>query len=219
VIAEIKGKKPKRPKGWLDRFDKSLQRFSDESVRERVLEGSEGLTQSSSPKRRADWVSGAMERLEASISDEETKRQIILACSHVFPKTRIKKLREVREKTGSIDALFTYMHEDRSAHGLSYYEYPTRKGTTIYVTKIPFNPQGYVKAKDEETRRRTYCHCGWIKAATEPVSPTFCICGAGWYKTLWEGILKKPVRVEVLRSLLRGDDHCEFSVHLPRGAT
>lgn len=100
--------KSKPSRGWLDKFDKSLQRFADASVREMVLEGSERLTQSSSPKRRADWVRGAMERLEASIPDEETKRQIMLACCHVFPKTRIKKLRGVIEKTGSIYALLTY---------------------------------------------------------------------------------------------------------------
>jgi len=215
VIAEIKGKKPKRPKGWLDKFDNSLQRFVDKSIREKILAGSERLTMSSSPKKKADWVKGAMERLDGNTDDEETKRQIMLACSCVFPKTRIKRLRQLFERTGSIDALVKYMQEDRSCHGLSYYEYLKKEGNTILVTKIPFNPKAYEEAKDEEEKRLNYCHCKWIKAETKSISPTFCICGLGWYKALWEGVLQKPVHVEVLRSLVRGDDLCEFSVYLP----
>ena len=59
-------------------------------------------------------------------------------------------------------------------------------------------------------------NCKMIRAEIDTISPTFCYCGAGWYATLWEGVLNKPVRVEVLRSLVRRDEICEFAIHLPQ---
>lgn len=200
---------------WLDKFDNSLKGLVDPSIRKTILEGSENLIPSTSPIRKAKWVMGAMERLDGNIDDEITKRQILIACSCVFPKTRIMKLRKVLRATGSINALLKYMHKDQSCHGLSYYEFPTRKGNTIYVKKIPFNSKGYNDAKNND-ERRCYCHCKMIRAEIDTILPTFCYCGAGWYATLWEGVLNKPVRVEVLRSLTRRDEICEFAIHLPQ---
>ena len=42
-------------------------------------------------------------------------------------------------------------------------------------------------------------------------------CGGGWYGDIWEFIVERPVRVDVLRSVMRGDDDCTFAVHLPPG--
>ena len=47
------------------------------------------------------------------------------------------------------------------------------------------------------------------------LSDTHCFCGSGWYDQLWEGILGRPVDVEVLQSILKGDDCCTFAIHLP----
>ena len=47
------------------------------------------------------------------------------------------------------------------------------------------------------------------------LSPTYCYCGAGFYKGLWEGILQKPVMVEILESVMKGDDVCKIAIHLP----
>jgi len=33
---------------------------------------------------------------------------------------------------------------------------------------------------------------------------------------MWETILdRRPIRVDVIRSILRGDDRCVFAIHLP----
>jgi len=37
----------------------------------------------------------------------------------------------------------------------------------------------------------------------------------GWYNQLWEGIFEQPIRVDIVRSILKGDDSCTFAVHLP----
>jgi predicted hydrocarbon binding protein len=47
------------------------------------------------------------------------------------------------------------------------------------------------------------------------MSITFCFCGAGWFRQQWEGAIGKPVRIEVVKSVLKGDDVCQFAIHLP----
>jgi predicted hydrocarbon binding protein len=47
------------------------------------------------------------------------------------------------------------------------------------------------------------------------MSPTFCYCSSGWERRQWEGAIGRPVRVDVVKTLLRGDDHCQFAIHLP----
>jgi predicted hydrocarbon binding protein len=40
----------------------------------------------------------------------------------------------------------------------------------------------------------------------------YCQCGAGFYRGIWETILERPVRVEVLESVLSGGDVCRVAV-------
>jgi hypothetical protein len=47
------------------------------------------------------------------------------------------------------------------------------------------------------------------------MSPTFCWCGSGWYRRLWEGILGQPIEIEHVETLLNGNDQCTLTVTLP----
>jgi predicted hydrocarbon binding protein len=47
------------------------------------------------------------------------------------------------------------------------------------------------------------------------ISGTYCYCGAGFYKGVWEEILQRPVEVEVLESVMRGDEVCTVAIRLP----
>jgi len=43
----------------------------------------------------------------------------------------------------------------------------------------------------------------------------YCLCGSGWFRQLWEGVLGVEVRISVERSVAAGDEDCTFIVHLP----
>ncbi len=203
---------------WFKKFSDGLDRFSGVEIRKKVMQGSEEINTRSSGDKKAEWIGNAMERVD-SLIEKEIRKNVLLSCSHVFPKTRIKPLKSIYKDTNDIDAVITFMHKDRSYAGLSYYEYPIREGNIIYVTKIPFNPKRYKQSTDEEEKKHHYCHCGLVKGALKSpevnVSTTFCYCGAGWYKTLWEGIIDKPVEVEVMNTVLQGANNCKFAIHLP----
>ncbi|MCW3993226.1 MAG: hypothetical protein NWE85_01495 [Candidatus Bathyarchaeota archaeon] len=203
---------------WIERFTESIDHFAGETVRKEVMEASGKLRSGSSPARKAEWIRKAMDKLEASVDKETIKKIMIATCPHTYPKRRIQKLKERYKKLGNIDKLLEIMRNDRSYKGASYYDYPIRKGNTIYMTKVPYDPKTHKDAKTRQEEQLAYCHCPWIKAAitaNEKVTPLFCYCSASWDKQLLEGILEKSVKAELVKCLLRGDDCCTHAFHLP----
>jgi hypothetical protein len=205
---------------WLDKLAENIERLAGKAAKEKVMAGSEKVASASNALERAKWIGEAMKRLDELV-DYEKRRRIMIGCSDKFPKTRIRLLRSEYRRLGSVDRLLEIMSKDNSWFGLSFYEYPTREGNVIHVTKIPYDPIKYQAATNATEKRYNYCHCALVKELTKipdyKISPTYCCCGAGWYDSLWEGILGKPVRVEVVQSVLRGDDCCKFAIHLPQG--
>jgi hypothetical protein len=163
-----------------------------------------------------------MERLDDAVSDPEARCRIVSGCAHRFPEVLIDEMRQAYQEAGSVDELLASMRRDRPKDGLPGPDYPKRVGNTIYEAKLPRDPKSYKNAKTDLERRISYCFCPTLRAAMragETISPTFCNCGAGWFLQKWEGILGKPVEVELIRSVLKGDNLCEVAVHLPPGAT
>jgi predicted hydrocarbon binding protein len=58
------------------------------------------------------------------------------------------------------------------------------------------------------------CYCPMVTDVTEPLSPTYCHCSAGWLKELFETVSGKPVEVEILETIKRGGAQCRFNVKL-----
>ncbi len=89
----------------------------------------------------------------------------------------------------------------------------------MYETKIPFMTREYLAETDPTLKRYFYCHCPWAREAIKngdvTLTATFCNCSAGFHKKPWEVALGKPVRAEVLESVLKGDDRCRFAIYLP----
>lgn len=196
---------------WEARFARNVERVLGLEAREAVMKDSDLLyTIESTAHDKVKWLKAAMETLDG-LTDEEQKFEILSCCAHEFSDKRTAKLRAVYKETGNIDEVIKFMHEDPD-----WYEKPVRKGNVIYVRKVPYDVKGYENAKTETDKRKSYCHCMLVRRHLEEgISPTFCYCGTGWYRQYWEGVLDKPVKIEVLKSLLKGDDHCELAIHLP----
>ena len=204
--------------GWLEKFAESIANIASEAVKKEVMKGSEELGSRPTPSRRARWIKGAMERLDAMVDGTARKQIMIHTCPHTYPRKRIEKLRKQYRQLGNINALLEIMYNDKSYLGTSYYDCPQRQGNTVYITKVPRNPKSYQNAQTVLERKLAYCHCPWVRAALktqEAVSPIFCYCSTSWDKQLWEGILGKPIEIEILESLLKGDSHCVHAFHLP----
>ena len=158
-----------------------------------------------------------IEKIEAL--DDEQVYDIVSRCAHRFPKSQIDKLSDtyqrVFKKTGdglrAVDAVIQFMADDPG-----WGEKPLRKGKIIYSSKAPRDPKAFEKATAAEEKRKAYCFCPIIRERLDKGMPvSFCYCGAGWYRQQWEGAIGKPVRIEIIESILKGDDRCQFAIHLP----
>lgn len=198
---------------WDRLFAEGAERELGSDARDELMQGIEGITAESSFADYTDWIKGAMQRLDALPVSEEQKCRVVSHCAHIFPQERIDHLRAIYQQ-GTLDDVLREMYSDDF-----WYEKPARKGNVIYMRKNPFNPEGYEKAATPAERRKAYCHCPFVHPFLEEIPSemplTFCYCGAGWYRRLWEGILGQPVVIEHVETLLKGNDQCTMTITLP----
>jgi effector-binding domain-containing protein len=198
---------------WDQLFAEGAEKFLGLEARQWLIQGIESITPESSFEDYTAWIQGAIECLDMLVDDEEQKCLVVSYCAHVFLQERIEHLRVIYEQ-GKFDDILHEMYTDDF-----WYEKPVRRGNVLYMRKNPFNPEGYENAATPAERRKAYCHCSFVHPYLDEVparlSPTFCYCGAGWYRRLWEGILNQPVKIEHVETLLRGYDQCTLSITLP----
>ena len=220
---------------WLDKFSDCLDEVAGQDIRKQVMQGHEGLSSQSSRERVIAWSKRAMERLDALV-DEGKRRQIMTGCACRYPQADLQDIRQQYEATRDIGLahqmlqkrfesllrgvlqLSDELTEDilRRGWGVA----GIRQGNTIIAAKIPKSGCliEYMKETDPEKKRQLYCHCPRIRdilKTGETISPTYCYCGAGFYRGIWEEILQRPVEIEVLETVLKGDQVCRFAIHLP----
>jgi len=198
---------------WDHLLAEGAEKILGTEARQQLMQGIGAITPESSFDEYTAWIEGAMARLDVLTDDNEKKCQVVSHCAHVFPQERIDHLRFIYER-GEFDDILREMYRDDF-----WYEKPVQRGNVLYMRKNPFNPEGYASATSPAERRKAYCHCSFVHPYLNEVpsklSPTFCFCGAGWYRQLWEGILGQPVKIEHVETLLKGNDQCTFTITLP----
>jgi len=204
---------------WNGLFEKGIDQILGKEKKQIVIKDSEQITLDSPLENKFQRVKCAMERLD-EITDEEQKYQIISGCSHIFPKTLINSIKEVynesRIKTEdplkAIDEVLEFMEKDHA-----WIKVPIRENNILYATKNPRDPKGVKEATTEAEKRTAYCFCPVIREMLDKGMPVhYCYCGAGWYRQQWEGVFEKPVNIEIVKSVLRGDEICQFAIHIPK---
>ena len=221
-------------RSWLAKLSSSLQRVAGNDIRDNVMAGSEGLCDASERDAVIDWSKQAMDRLNELV-DEERRREIMTGCACQYPVTDLKDAKRKYEETADIRAVHGMLQErfvfflkntlELDDHTVD--ELVNRgmglagelRGNMIVATKIPKSGyiREYLSEKDPAKKRAIYCHCPRIRDVLKTnaeISPTYCYCGAGYYKGIWEEIVQRPVRVELLDSVLKGDDACRIAIHL-----
>jgi predicted hydrocarbon binding protein len=60
--------------------------------------------------------------------------------------------------------------------------------------------------------RYTKCYCPLVSAGPERLPGTYCNCSRGWLLEVFGTVTGKPVKVEMVSSIKRGDAVCEFLI-------
>ena len=88
----------------------------------------------------------------------------------------------------------------------------------LYTTKIPYDPEKYLAETDEKLKRYYGCHCPFAREAilkgNPSISENWCYCSGGFVKHPYEVIFDKELKVDMLQSVLKGDQICRFKIHL-----
>jgi len=192
---------------WAERLSEALDAAVGEQSRRHVMAGGERFGTMKETDRAA-WVRDVLDRLDALVPDEARRYDIMAHCSCECADLLIETFRAEYQRTHDIDRLLELMYRN------PFYVRPRREGSTIFLTKAAHDPERHRAAETEAERRQAYCHCDHVRTIDGRISPTHCFCSAGWYRRIWEGVLERPVRVTLLKSVLQGDDACEFAVHL-----
>jgi predicted hydrocarbon binding protein len=222
---------------WLETFSRSIEAAAGEEARRRVMEGSGELNSDSPPARIVEWSRAAIGRLESQAGTERA-REIMTRCACRYPAEELREIRRLYAETGDLDRAIGMLRagfesflretlrlsadgaQDILARGWG--PAGVREGGRIVATKIPKseNLEAYLRESDPRKKREYYCHCPRVRAAVrmgERIPGIYCYCGAGFYRGIWEEILQRPVKVEVLESVLQGGELCRVAVILPEG--
>ncbi len=222
-------------KSWLEKFASCLYMVAGAEMRDEIMAGCEGLSDDAGREAIVEWTKKAMVRLEERVGEND-RIEIMTGCSCQYPKADLEDVRLKYEETEDVDVVLdmlqnkflSFLENDLNLDaelvsnivergwGLA----GRREGRKIIATKIPKSAYilRYMKESDPVKKRAIYCHCPRIRDSFKSdvsISPTYCYCGAGYYKGIWEEILQRPVKVELLESVLKGDDVCKVAVHLP----
>ena len=185
-----------------------------------------------------------LDRMEAELP-AQTCKDILTWNYHNIPIETFKVSKDRFEKAASIDEYLKAEHErlieeleDCMSEGRPWFEQEVtsevvefvrsnqeictgvRQGDKVYVTKIPYAPEQFLKETDPALRKYYGCHCQLARTALRDGRPeipaTFCYCSAGYQKLHFDAIFGEPVEVELLETLLEGDARCRFAVKIPR---
>jgi hypothetical protein len=145
-------------------------------------------------------------------------------------------VKELREKQKWVKKVFTRMLETMEKE----VDEPARRkilmsmGRTCassqpYPTQYKGNPEGFwkevlapAKITAEYNKEQGIItitplekhDCSCIFVDKEKTPSFFCDCTLGWQTELYEALFAKPVKVELLKSVLRGGDRCIVKIHL-----
>jgi len=140
------------------------------------------------PMQKARCIKTMMDALDQAV-DEPTRQAIMQACGRqCIGASTLDKARKLAKTTADLDDLLEKLNQAHLGGG-----HLRREGGVIHA------------AYDR-------CYCGSVSKTKEPFSATYCHCSCGWYRQLFETLLERPVEVELLSSILQGDENCCFLI-------
>jgi len=186
--------------GMLVVLEKNIEVLAGKQIAKKVMEGSETITERTDKKKTAEWVKQAIDKLDTLVS-KDAKIRIMENCGYNcanINKKVIQRAKARRNKYRSLDE-FLAAEQKKPMSGTRL----VRVGNTL--TQF-YTPRAFT--------RPMRCYCSLFRGLpdNETVSVTYCHCSKGFVKKFWEGVLEKPVKVNLIQSAISGASECKFII-------
>jgi len=227
----------------IENINKRIEENFGKECVDKILRGLKELPLGTSPKKKAESTLEYMKRLGENLSEADRKK-VLTGNNHDIPIDSFFVTRDEFKNHNDIDLLLKNMHskavktlEEHYEQNKIWFEQEitpgvidfvknnqellagVRKGDKIYNTKIPYNPEKYLTEKDPTLKRYYACHCPFARESilndNINIDKTWCYCSGGFNKLKFDVIFEEPVEVEVIKSVLSGDDRCRFVFKIP----
>jgi hypothetical protein len=179
-----------------------------------------------------EWTKYLMNELKEELKQEEIA-DVMTACACLYPNENLNYLRNEYARNGDLKAVHAMLQKQFEVFIKEYkkledqeVDFLLKNGwgmagiledDRIVATKIPKQYHEYFSTEDKREKAFYYCHCPRVREALrvseKPLDMNYCYCGAGFYKSIWEYILQKSVRVEVLKSVMNDDEVCSIAIY------
>jgi hypothetical protein len=186
--------------GMLVVLERNIEVLAGKPIAKKVMEGSEEITEKTDKRKTAQWIKQAVEKLDALVN-EDARIRIMENCGANCAKVNkkvIQKAKARRSKFRSMDE-FLAAEQKKPMSGTRL----VREGNTLiqFYTPLAFT-------------RPMRCYCSLLRGLpeNETVSLTYCHCSKGFVKKFWEGVLGKPVQVDLVQSVVSGASECKFVI-------
>lgn len=171
-------------------FQDNLEGHIPQATRDALVQACTTCATLTTPQQKAHCIKEMIDRLDREV-DELARRTIMEACGRqCIGASILVKARQIAQAAHDLDDLLEQLNRAHIGGG-----HLQREGDVVHA------------AYDR-------CYCGSVSKTRELFSATYCHCSCGWYGQLFETLLGKPVKVELLGSILQGDERCRFLIRI-----
>lgn len=221
-------------KAWIKKYGDSVYNRVGGEVKEKIMAGSDKLIEKYNLEKSLKWTIKSIDKLSKEV-DYDTITTVMTGCACHYPHEKLQDLRDIYEKTSDLDLVHSLLQkqfeeEIKIYKDISYNQLSTiinngwglagkKEGNTIYAIKIPAKTKEYFNTSNINEKKYLYCHCPRVRESiknNERISAIYCYCGAGFYKDLWQEIIQEEVTVEVLDSIINGNNQCRIKISIPK---
>jgi hypothetical protein len=186
----------------IKEIEEQVKSVAGEAASKKVMQGKDEIPAAKDLVKGAMWVKEAIDRLDAAATPEKC-RQIMTACGHACLAMNIQGTeasKELRRKCATEEEFLKL--ELNATPEITRYE---RNGNILYWYYTP-----------RKIGKGIRCVCPLLSMLPESVniSRTYCHCSRAFVQAYWEGILGRPLKVELGKTSLTGAKECKFIIHL-----
>ena len=171
-------------------FQSNVELQVEGAAQGELAQACQAFAELTTPRQKAHSIQGMMNVLDREL-EEKTRWQLMEECGrHCITAGTLEKARRLQRAAQGLDDLLNRLNEAHIGGG-----HLRREGDIIHAA--------YER-----------CYCGSVSQTSGLFSATYCHCSCGWYRQLFETLLGRPVKVELLGSIIQGDERCRFLIHL-----